>query len=414
MKRTKIFFLLVIGLGLLLPSIIFAETITIDYVTLGGVQMEIMGEMISQFEKENPEIKVKVEDWPFEDASSKYVTRIKAGDPPDCGYIFVTDLDEFKERGALVPIEDYLPTSMKEDYYEVLLDRNTLEDGKIWAIPAWFSTRLYMYRKDVLDEYGLKIPETEEELLNVARTLHNPPEMYGFPFPGKSPRHIFRWFGTQLWGRGGDFFTPDMKRVIFNSEAGVEALTFLNELKVYFEPGFLQDDEHDVERLFYMGKVPVVQMYYRVLTNAMNDNPSWEVVTGYVPTPNKVALGIMDSFAIFKTTPERQAASWKWLEFIATNEYRVKSNLELGFQPVRKSEAEEFMKSDEIRKYPAIKDFIDATQYSRFEPIHPMWNQIQDILGRAIQECFLGKVTPQQALDEAATKANKILDEYNK
>ena len=396
----------------MLFGVAFAKDITIEYITLGDVQMDIMDEMVSQFESENPGIKVKAESWPFREAYTKYVIRIKAGNPPDCGYMFVTNLSEFKERGAIVPLDDYISATFKQDFYEVLLDQVTLEDGKLYAIPAWFSTRLFMYRKDILDEKGINIPKTPEDLLNMVQALHNPPEMYGIAFPAGPPRHIFRWFGIQLWGRGGDYFTPDMKKVAFNDEAGVEALTFLNELKEYFQPGYLGEDEHEVERLFYAGLTPVTQLYYRVLIGATDEHPDWDVVVDFPPVPNRVTLGIMDAFSLFKTTPERQEAAWKWLEFIHRNEYRVKSNMQLGFNPVKKSTTFAFMQTDFLKKYPEIKKFFDAVPYANFEPIHPLWRQIQDIIGRRIQECFLGDLTPKEALDAAAEESNELLADF--
>jgi multiple sugar transport system substrate-binding protein len=410
MKKLLVYSLAVILALLIFMETSFAEKITIEYITLGDVQMDIMDEMVSQFEKENPGIEVKVESWPFGEAYNKYVTRIRAGDPPDCGYMFVTNLSEFNERGAIVPLDDYISATFKQDFYEVLLEPLTLEDGKLYAIPAWFSTRLFMYRKDILDEKGIGIPETPEDLLNMAASLHNPPEMYGFAFPGGSARHIFRWFGIQLWGRGGNYFTPDMKKVTFNDEAGVEALTFLNDLKEYFQPGYLSENEHEVERLFYSGKTPVTQMYYRVLTGSMEENPDWEVVADFAPVDDTVTLGIMDAFSLFKTTPEKQEAAWKWLEFIHRNEYRIQSNMLLGFNPVKKSTAFDFAQRDFIETYPEVQKFFDATPYARFEPIHPLWSQMEDIIGRKIQEVFLGDLEPKEALDLAAEECNNLLD----
>ena len=415
MKKTLLLSIFVVLVLSMLFGVVFAfaKDITIEYITLGNVQMDIMDEMVSQFESENPGIKVKVDSWPFGEAYTKYVTRIKSGNPPDCGYMFVTNLSEFNERGALVPVDDYISASLKQDFYKVLVDRVTLEDGKMYAMPGWFSTRLFIYRKDILDKKGIDIPRTPGDLLNVAKALHNPPEMYGFSFPGGSTRHIFRWFGIQLWGRGGQFFTPDMKKVIFNDEAGVEALTYLNELKEYFQPGYLQQNEHEVQRLFNEGKVAVVQLFYSALTGAMEKNPEWDVVAVFPPLPNKVTLGIMDAFSIFKTTPERQEAAGKWLEFLQRNEYRVESNAVQGFNPVKKSTSFDFMATEFAQKYPAVETFFNATPYARFEPIHPLWQQIESIIGKQIQRSFLGEVTPKEALDIAAEETNKLIAEFN-
>jgi len=390
----------------------FAQEVTIKYITLGGVQMESMDEMVSKFEKENPGIKVKVEDWPFVENYTKYVTSIKAGNPPDCGYVWITNLDEFRKRGALVPVDEYISDALKQDFYKALVDQVTLEDGKMWATPLWFSTRLFMYRKDILDKHGIGIPRSPEDLLAMAKALHNPPEMYGFCFPGGSTRHIWRWFTIQLWGRGGSFFTPDMKKVTFNDKAGVEALTFLNEMKPYFQPGYLQHNEHDLQIMFYQGKVPAIQLFYSVITGGeIEKNPDWKIVAEFPPVEKKLTLGIMDVFCIFKTTPEKQKAAGKWLEFIYRNEYRTKANILQGFQPVKKSVASDFMQTDLLEKYPEVKKFLDSTPYAQFEPLHPLWEKIQDILGRYIQKCLLGDLTPQEALDAAAKEANESLAE---
>ncbi|MBA7661230.1 hypothetical protein ES703_69245 [subsurface metagenome] len=149
-----------------------------------------------------------------------------------------------------------------------------------------------------------------------------------------------------------------------------------------------------------------------MLTKATDEHPDWDVVVDFPPVPDRVTLGIMDAFSLFKTTPERQEAAWKWLEFIHRNEYRIKSNMQLGFNPVKKSTTFDFMQTDFVERYPEIRKFFDATPYAYFEPIHPLWRQIQDIIGRRIQECFLGDLTPKEALDAAAEESNELLADF--
>jgi len=71
------------------------------------------------------------------------------------------------------------------------------------------------------------------------------------------------------------------------------------------------------------------------------------------------------------------------------------------------------MATEFAQKYPAVETFFNATPYAYFEPINPLWRQIQDVLGKQIQKCFLGELTPKEALDVAAEKANKLIAEFN-
>ena len=45
-------------------------------------------------------------------------------------------------------------------------------DGKIYGIPMVSNSLHLMYRKDLLDKYGLKVPETYDDLIKVAQTLN--------------------------------------------------------------------------------------------------------------------------------------------------------------------------------------------------------------------------------------------------
>jgi multiple sugar transport system substrate-binding protein len=414
--------LTILGVGVLLltllSSVSAASPVTIRFITLGGVQNDIMDEMVETFEAENPGIRVEWENWPYMDAYNKYVTITKGGNPPDCGYTFDIMLPEFVERGVLVPVEDYISEDLKNDYYEAILERSKY-DGKLWALPAWFSTNLITYRKDILDAQGLKVPTTPEESLELVKALHNPPDMYGAAFPGgQNPTYAVRWFSTQLWGRGGRFLTEDGRKAAFNSKAGIEALEYLTELVPYYQPGFLSHGEHELARIYSSGKISWMQwsMGGSVLT-PKKEHPDWEFVSNCPPTPEKVSLGIVDHYFIFKTTPERQQAAYKWLEFTQRPEYTEHTNIDMGFLPTRKSAAEYYMSTDFFKNHPEkddIEAYINAAEHVKWPPYSPKWYEIEKEIQEAIQLSFTGRLTPEKALDQAASRVNRILDDFYK
>jgi len=390
--------------------------ITIHFVTLGNTQGDILDEMVAEFEKQNPGIKVEWENWPYMDAYNKYVTVTEGGSPPDCGYTFAIMLPEFVEKGALIPVEKYISDSLKEDYYEGIRERASL-NGTMWALPAWYSTNIITYRKDLLDKYGLDIPKTPEEVIEIAKVLNNPPELYGAAFPaGQNGTYAVRWFANQLWGRGGKFLTEDKKRAAFNSEAGIESLKYLTNLEPYFQVGYLAQGEHEVARLFEKGKTPWIQYSMGgALTDPGKNHPDWDLVPAFPPTPKKVALGIMDLYFLFKTTPERQEAAWKWLEFTQQAKYTEHTNIISGYQPTRKSAADYYMNTEFFKQNPLqekMQTFIEAGKYVKFPPYSPKWYEIEDILQEAMQKSFSGKLSPEEALAEAEKKVNDALVEF--
>jgi len=390
--------------------------VRIKFITLGSTQIDILDEMVGEFEKKNPDIKVEWENWPYKDAYEKYVTVAKAGTPPECGYAYAIMLPEFVERGVLVPVENYISNDLKEDFFQPLLRRASYK-GTLWALPAWFSTNLITYRKNLLNKYGFEVPDTPEEVIELAKKMHNPPEMYGAVFPaGQSPTYAVRWFATQLWGRGGKFLTEDKRKAAFNSEAGVEALEYLTDLVPYYPPGYLDMGEHGVARAFRAGKFPWIQMSmgFAVL-HPKQEHPEWELDPAFSPTPKKVALGIMDIYFLFKTTPEKQEAAWKWLEFTQQPKYTEHTNIEKGFNPTRKSAAEYYRNTEYYQKHPAreaINEYIEAAKYVQWPPYSPKWYEIEYILQEAFQKSFTGRLSPKKALDKAAKRVDEILAEF--
>jgi multiple sugar transport system substrate-binding protein len=387
----------------------------ITFVILGGTQEDIMPQMIADF-KEETGITVNYESWPYGEAYNKYVTQAMAGNLPDAGYVFAYMMPEFIERGVLVPVEDYISSELKEDFFDPLREYASM-DGVMWAMPAWYSTNLISYRKDLLDDLGLSVPKTAEEVLEVSKALHNPPAMYGASFPGgQQATFAVRWMATQLWGRGGKFLSDDGKKAAFNSKAGVETLEYLKSLVPYYQAGYLAQGEHELARAYHSGLVPWIQMSMGfALLQPMEKNPEWEIQIAPPPTPQKAALGIMDSYFLFKSTPARQAAAMKWLEYTQKPEYTEHTNIAVGFLPTRKSAKEYYMNTDFFRNHKQkdqIEIYLDAANYSRFPPFSPIWAEIQEILLEAIQRTMTGDLSAQAALDRAEEKVNQALDNF--
>ena len=86
-------------------------------------------------------------------------------------------------------------------------------DDKLAALPLNVNNDLLYYRKDLFDEVGLKRPDTWEDVIEAAKTLHDPDKpIYGF-VPRCADDPFYEWyhmlvsFGGEVFvdWKGGDF-----------------------------------------------------------------------------------------------------------------------------------------------------------------------------------------------------------------
>ena len=64
-----------------------------------------------------------------------------------------------------------------------------------------------------------------------------------------------------------------------------------------------------------------------------------------------------------------------------------------------------------LRNNPEHKAGLDSLEFARTEPSMAEWQEIRDIISDAVEQALLGKASPQQALDAAAQKANRLLQQ---
>ena len=88
-----------------------------------------------------------------------------------------------------------------------------------------------------------------------------------------------------------------------------------------------------------------------------------------------------------------------------TKEQRAKFTQGEGFLPVNKEEA----KMDYYVNNADLAAFTALLPDARFAPVIPGWEEIAQITSDAMQKIYLGTVTPEQGLKDAAAKADAVL-----
>ena len=82
----------------------------------GGVRTDIWKQIIADFEKKNPDIKVNYVGVPAADVQSKYDTSIQGGGLPDVGGVGAAMLAEVAAQNALEPLDSRITKSRSEEH----------------------------------------------------------------------------------------------------------------------------------------------------------------------------------------------------------------------------------------------------------------------------------------------------------
>jgi trehalose/maltose transport system substrate-binding protein len=67
-------------------------------------------------------------------------------------------------------LNQYIEPGKLDGYFQTLIANNTV-DGKLVAVPWFVDAGMLYYRKDLLEKYKLKVPETWAELEQAAKTV---------------------------------------------------------------------------------------------------------------------------------------------------------------------------------------------------------------------------------------------------
>jgi multiple sugar transport system substrate-binding protein len=159
---------------------------------------------------------------------------------------FLTELTPLlQKRGQSGPDSDFVDTS-------VALCRHPYESGPLYALPYVGNSQLFFYRKDLFEKYSLKAPETWNDVLAAAKTIHenettgaNGGRIHGYVMRAAQGNAAVADFMPIFWAFGGEMFGPDGKPAV-NSPEGIAALEFMIELGKYSPAGYASFNADEV------------------------------------------------------------------------------------------------------------------------------------------------------------------------
>lgn len=416
MSRRPLILVLILVLAFGLSATAGAATTIHYWHYLSGDYAEIHEAMVEEFNALHPDIQVELLY-----TGNQFVTRDKliaavaAGQPPH-----VCLVDQFwpplmVATGALVPLKNFVDTdSYFADFNQISLDTVTVE-GEIWTMPFSLSNQILFYNKDKFREVGLdpeKPPATWEELLEYAKLLTRDLDgdgridEWGVNFTTRANMGAVYTFITFLWQAGGRIYNEDFSAAAFNDETAVETVQFWRDLAHRHKVLNLSPPQEGFET----GRI-AMQIASTSSIEATKRKVNFDLGIAPLPSYRQKVTGVGgSSLAIFKTTPQEEAAAWTFVQWMSSPENNLKWSTLTGYTPLRKS----VLASPEYQSYlaenPAVQVVIEQFQYARARPNEVSYADVSRILGVAVEEAVFGNLDPKPILDNAVAEANTYIE----
>lgn len=366
-----------------------------------------------EFNETYPNVKVNVQFIPWLSAHQNLITAMAGGSAPDISELGTTWNPEFAAMGALMNLDDVVSEWDLSDGWVPALEEVGTYDESLYGVPWYAGLRQLVYNKDILEEAGVEVPTTYDELLEVGEQILDKTDAYAYPAIGIAQHFVL----PTIWHFGGELAVQEE-----NDDGNLQWVSKVN------EPEAVEAVEH-YTNMYKNGFVPDGALNWSVLdtrqafahedlamaidvapgVNAMiNENPDIEDKIGIAPLPmkdNNASFVGGSNLAIFEQSQNKELAAEYVKLLVSENHIREWAEFTGFFPGTLEALDHPIFKED-----PLLKVFADAMVEGRSYPATPSWGRFEgeNLFESPIQEIMSGDKSVQDALDEMAESMNKV------
>ena len=417
-------------LGLTVAGVAHAQTELVVATVNNGHMIE-MQKLTKFFEQANPGIKIKWVTLEEGTLRQRVTTDIATkGGQFDVMTIGMYETPIWGKKGwltelkpdAAYDVDDLLPA----------MRQGLSADGKLYAVPFYGESSMLMYRKDLADKAGVKLPErpTWEQVKDLAGKVHSPPAVYGICLRGKPGwGDNMAFLSTLVNTFGGQWFDMSWKPQL-ESKPWKDAINFyVDIMKKYGPPGSPSNSFNEILALYNEGKC-AMWVDATIAASFITD-----------PKQSKVADKVAFAQAPVAVTPKGANWLWAWALAIPAGSKKVEAAQKFIFWATSKDYIKLVGKEVGWGRIPtgtrkttyATPEFLKAAKFAEAEKkaidsanptdstlpkspyvgvqfaAIPEFQAIGIAVGQQMSAALAGKVTVDQALKTGQTAAEREL-----
>ncbi|MGB7055168.1 MAG: ABC transporter substrate-binding protein [bacterium] len=368
---------------------------------MGGPLGRRLDEMISDFNRLHPQGRVRsVHMGSYDVLAQKLMGAIASNSPPVLAQMYESWTDQFWEAGELLPMQEFIRDETGfylEDFYPVFIEDNTY-DSVLVTLPFNKSIPVFYYNVELLKKNGVdSFPQGWSEFREVCQRVRE-----SGVWPTSWPIDVW-YFSTMLYQHGGILYDEATSEPRFNSPEGIQVIEYLVDLVrdslFYLSPGFQRQDE------FLSGNVAMIPASV-VSWAFMKGKGAFEMgVAAFPQGPQEAIVIAGTNIGMFKrSSAVQQKLAWEFIKWFLDPQNQVRWTEASYYLPTRRraTETEAFKKF--VIENPQYEKIVAQLEFAQTEPKVKEWFTGRIYLNEAMEEAMRLERTPQQALDDAATR----------
>jgi len=358
--------------------------------------------------------------------TEKLTTTIAGGQPPDLGWFGVGHWALYQ---AFAPVEPFLASRKikTEDYLPRVVDAMKWR-GKMIAFPMGINTTAMFVNKAHYQKAGLPPPtddQTWDDLIVAGKRMVSLTGEGGVPIWGNNAQYYSSFWPAAY---GGGWMDADGTKVLVNNPQTLKALTLLRDMwdvhRVSPNPQANKDIATSATAGFTTGRYAAFMAGTWGIDPARKESFDWDIVE--VPTLVEGGKRVKGAFCgteeicLIKGVPNIEAAA-DFATWLIGPEHLTwvgnKGHIIPGHQKTAK---EQYINPQGETRPKNIQAFVRAAAYAPPIIEHPEYAKLSGAWNTALNK-WLGTadnpantLTAQQALQEAQTEMQRLLDDWNK
>ena len=376
-----------------------------------GREGEVVAQLLPEFERRNPGIRVRLQQLPWTAAHEKLLTAFAGDTLPDLSQLGNTWVPELAALHALVDLDSHVAASrgvVAEDYFPGIWNTNVI-DGRLYGIPWYVDTRLLFYRRDLLEQAGFQTPprswaEWQRALAAIKQEVG--PARYAILLPLNEPEPLLALAlqqGDPLLrdeGRWGGFASPGFRRALDfyarmfrNGWAPTLGGAQISNVWTEFGRGYFT---------FYVSGPWNIEEFKRRLP------PERQADWMTAPLPGPGGLGVSTaggaSLVIFRSSRHPQAA-WRLIEYLSEPAVQAQFHAVSGNLPPRRTA----WRDERLAGNQYAKAFRDQLERVRPTPKIPEWERIATEMQGMAEQVVRGEMDVDQATQTLDRRVDGML-----
>lgn len=293
--------------------------------------------------------------------------------------------------------------------------------GDYYGMPFFAETGLMAYRKDLLDAAGVGVPETWDEMLEVAKAVDS--DDTAAIAVRVAPGQGFNMFVFPMIMRayGGKFFAnyPDDMTPAINSPENLQALnTYITLMNDYGPQGIGNFNFPEVVAALQNGQAAMTVDGTSIVSQAVDPAASKFADQFVLALPPGGPAGRSPAIAVhglgIPAGTENADAAFEFVKWATSTETLSKLAINEAYPDFTRASVTE---NPEVQaKYAGVQEnFLDLRvealnlALGHYRPLIPTWPEIGAAIGENVNAAVNGLMSPEEALEAAEDEMKSIL-----